>query len=79
MILKEMEKHLTVAIQGIRGSYHHVAVEKYFGREADFVECVNFKHVPQAIEQGRADYGIMAIENCWACTGKKSSAKSMCR
>lgn len=63
MILKEMEKHLTVAIQGIRGSYHHVAVEKYFGREADFVECVNFKHVPQAIEQGRADYGIMAIEN----------------
>ncbi len=58
-----MEKNLTVAIQGIRGSYHHVAVEKYFGVEADFVECVNFKGVPLAIEEGRADYGVMAIEN----------------
>ena len=58
-----MEKHLTVAIQGIRGSYHHVAVEKYFGVETDFVECVHFKQVPEAIEEGRADYGVMAIEN----------------
>ena len=58
-----MEKNITVAIQGIRGSYHHVAVEKYFGVEADFVECVHFKQVPQAIEQARADYGVMAIEN----------------
>lgn len=48
-----MEKHLTVAIQGIRGSYHHVAVEKYFGVETDFVECVHFKQVPEAIEEGR--------------------------
>lgn len=47
-----MEKHLTVAIQGIRGSYHHVAVEKYFGVETDFVECVHFKQVPEAIEEG---------------------------
>ena len=58
-----MEKHLTVAIQGIRGSYHHVAVEKYFVFEWDFVECVQFKWVPEGIEGGRADYGVMAIEN----------------
>lgn len=58
-----MERKLTVAIQGIRGSYHHVAVEKYFGVETDFVECVHFKQVPQAIDQTRADYGVMAIEN----------------
>ena len=30
-----MDKSLCVAIQGIRGSYHHVAVEKFFGRETD--------------------------------------------
>ena len=58
-----MERNLTIAIQGIRGSYHHVAVEKYFGQEADFVECATFKEVPLAIENGVADYGIMAIEN----------------
>ncbi|MDD4819987.1 MAG: prephenate dehydratase [Flavobacteriales bacterium] len=58
-----MEKILTIAIQGIKGSYHHVAVEKYFGREADFVECATFKEVPQAIEDGVADFGVMAIEN----------------
>ena len=58
-----MDKSLCVAIQGIRGSYHHVAVEKFFGRETDFVECAVFKDVPEAIENGKADYGVMAIEN----------------
>ena len=58
-----MEKNITVAIQGIRGSYHHVAVEKFFGQDAEFVECATFKQVPEALEKGEADYGVMAIEN----------------
>ena len=58
-----MEKNITVAIQGIRGSYHHVAVEKFFGQDAEYVECATFKQVPEALEKGQADYGVMAIEN----------------
>ena len=52
-MIKIMDKHITVAIQGIRGSYHHVAVEKYFGRDADFVECATFKQVPRLLKTGR--------------------------
>ena len=61
-MIEIMEKNITVAIQGIRGSYHHVAVEKFFGQDAEFVECATFKQVPEALEKGEADYGVMAIE-----------------
>ncbi|MCK5824382.1 MAG: prephenate dehydratase [Ichthyobacteriaceae bacterium] len=57
-----MEKK-KVAIQGIKGSYHHQAARMFFGEEVDLVQCENFKEIPQHITNGTAQYGVMAIEN----------------
>ena len=52
-----------VAIQGIKGSYHHQAAKMFFGEDVDLVECVNFKEIPNHINSGNAEFGVMAIEN----------------
>ncbi|MEN8138440.1 MAG: prephenate dehydratase [Bacteroidota bacterium] len=52
-----------IAIQGIKGSYHHQAAKMFFGEEVDLIECNNFKEIPNFIEVGVAEFGVMAIEN----------------
>lgn len=55
-----------VAIQGVEGAYSHLAAKKYFGRQqADVVllECETFDDVAAAVETGRADYGMLPVEN----------------
>ena len=52
-----------VAIQGYRGSFHHIVAEGIEGGEVDILACNTFREVAQAVEQHRVDYGIMAIEN----------------
>ena len=54
---------MKIAIQGIRGSFHHIAAEGYFGTDMDLVECLSFLEIPELIVEGKADVGIMAIEN----------------
>ena len=52
-----------VAIQGYRGSFHHIVAEGIEGGEIEILACNTFREVAQAVEQRRVDYGIMAIEN----------------
>ncbi len=52
-----------VAIQGYRGSFHHIVAEGIEGAEVEILACDTFREVAQAVEQRRVDYGIMAIEN----------------
>jgi prephenate dehydratase len=52
-----------IAIQGIKGSYHHQAAKMFFGEDVDLLECINFKEIPESLEVGTADFGVMAIEN----------------
>lgn len=55
-----------VAIQGVEGAYSHLSAKKYFGRqEIDVIllECETFDDVAEAVEQGRADYGMLPVEN----------------
>lgn len=52
-----------VAIQGIKGSYHHQAAKMFFGEEVDLLECTNFKEIPESLSNGSAEFGVMAIEN----------------
>ena len=52
-----------VAIQGYRGSFHHIVAENIEGAEVEILACDTFREVAQAVEQRRVDYGIMAIEN----------------
>jgi len=55
--------NIKVAIQGIRGSYHHQVALDYFGQNIDPLACDSFQKVADAIINDEVDFGIMAIEN----------------
>ena len=55
---------MKVAIQGIEGSFHHEAVQKLFPKqEVELLKCEAFDHVTQRVREGKAEYGVLAIEN----------------
>lgn len=54
---------LTIAIQGIKGSNHHQVAMDYFGEGIDLKECLSFDALVDQLLSGKADKGIMAIEN----------------
>jgi prephenate dehydratase len=54
---------MKIAIQGIRGSYHHIVAENYFGQDNAFLECMTFAEMPSLVLNGDADVAVMAIEN----------------
>lgn len=57
-----------VAIQGIAGSFHEDAAQKYFSgtEEIDIIECRTFRKVCQLVDRDEADIAVMAIENAIA-------------
>ena len=54
---------MKVAIQGVKGSFHHIVAEQYFGKNIDLVECLLFSEMPDILINNKADVLIMAIEN----------------
>lgn len=52
-----------VAIQGIATSFHELAAFTYFGGPVETVECLTFHDLCEALENDRANYAVMAIEN----------------
>ncbi|QEC79943.1 prephenate dehydratase [Mucilaginibacter ginsenosidivorax] len=52
-----------VAIQGIRASFHEEAGLRYFGENAQMIECNSFKQTFEKLKNREADYVVMAIEN----------------
>lgn len=55
---------LKVAIQGIDSSFHHQAVQKLFpNEEIHLLTCESFEKVTTAVNNGNADFGVIAIEN----------------
>lgn len=52
-----------VAIQGAQGSNHHMVVNALFGVETPLIECMSFNNLVDAILDGSAATGVMAIEN----------------
>lgn len=57
---------MKVAIQGLKGSFHHEAAEKLLasnGATIELVECATFPEVFEAVRLGNADYGVAAVEN----------------
>ena len=56
-------KPMKVAIQGYEGCFHHIAAEGFFGQGIEIVPCATFRGVVKALEEGRADAALMAIEN----------------
>jgi len=53
----------SVAIQGIKGSFHHIVSQNYFSKDTHIVECLSFDRAVESLIQKEADAVIMAIEN----------------
>lgn len=58
---------MKVAIQGIKGSYHHQAAHMLYG-DVELIECMSFKELAMHVASGSADKGVMAIGNSIAGT-----------
>jgi prephenate dehydratase len=54
---------MKIAIQGIKGSYHHEVSKKIFNQEFNLIECDNFSEIPPLLLNKKADKAVMAIEN----------------
>ena len=57
-----------IAIQGIKGSFHHQVATEYFQNGDIVIECDSFKKVMETLSSGLATHGIIALENSIAGT-----------
>jgi prephenate dehydratase len=54
---------MKVAIQGIKGSNHHIVAKNYYDTNVVLDECLSFDILVDHLLIGKSDRGIMAIEN----------------
>ena len=54
---------LKIAIQGIKGSFHHQVAQEYFGKNVLVQECLSFDDLVDSLLVGKTDQAVMAIEN----------------
>jgi 3-deoxy-7-phosphoheptulonate synthase len=62
---------MTAAFEGIEGAYSHVVLEAYAGRRGVTFQplgCATFRAVAHAVLGGRADVGLLPIDNAIAGT-----------
>ena len=52
-----------IAIQGIKGSFHHQVVKEYFSENVAIDECLSFEELVDSLLSGKSDQAVMAIEN----------------
>ncbi|WP_185877087.1 prephenate dehydratase [Blattabacterium cuenoti] len=58
-----------IAIQGVKGCFHHEAVSRYFkGCNYKLIECSSFRKLASYVAKSSVDIGVMAIENSIAGT-----------
>ncbi|WP_445957555.1 prephenate dehydratase [Yeosuana sp.] len=53
----------TVAIQGVKGSFHHIVSQQYFNKPVVAIECLTFDRVVESLVSEESDAVIMALEN----------------
>ena len=53
----------TIAIQGIKGSFHHSVAEQYFDGKPSLLECMSFDVLVDSVLDQTSDVAVMAIEN----------------
>lgn len=52
-----------VAIQGVKGSFHHIVSQEFFNTPVDVIECMTFDRVVDSLITKECDAAIMALEN----------------
>jgi len=63
ILSNQKTKHINVAIQGLKGSFHHLVANDFFGNNINTIECMSFAEIPELLKNGTAKFAIMAIEN----------------
>ena len=53
----------SVAIQGVKGSFHYIVSQQYFENNVTVKECLSFDDVVSSLIEKECDAAIMAIEN----------------
>lgn len=52
-----------IAIQGVDGAFHEIAAKKFFGEDIELEMCDSFPILFRSLNQGKAKFGVIAIEN----------------
>ena len=52
-----------IAIQGVKGSFHHQVVSEYYSDTVSLIECSTFDELSRVVSVGKCDQAVMAIEN----------------
>ncbi|MPT36078.1 MAG: prephenate dehydratase, partial [Flavobacterium sp.] len=52
-----------IAIQGIKGSFHHQVAKEYFNESKNLIECMSFDELVKNVLDDDRNLGIMALEN----------------
>lgn len=53
----------TVAIQGVKGSFHHIVSKQFFDKPVGVIECLTFDRTVDSLITKECDAAIMALEN----------------
>ena len=53
----------SVAIQGVKGSFHHIVSKHYFNGSTKIVECLSFDTTVESLLSKKTDAAVLAIEN----------------
>jgi len=52
-----------IAIQGIKGSFHHQVANEYFSESLELDECMSFDSLVQSLVSNKTQKAVMALEN----------------
>ena len=58
-----LEKPLSIAALGQKGSYTNIAARKIFGSQVEYISFQYICDICQKVESTECDYGVMPIEN----------------
>ncbi len=60
-----LEHPMTIAYLAPEGTFTHTAATRQFGATANYLACKNFNSIFDAVESGRATYGVVPVENAF--------------
>lgn len=64
---KEMDKldflNARIVFQGVEGAYSEAAMQEFFGQDVDSFHVETWRDAMEAIQEGKADYAVLPIEN----------------
>jgi len=60
---RSLEKKLRISYLGPQATFTHLAAQKKFGSQIEYVPCTNISEVFRRVEKEECDYGVVPIEN----------------